>query len=242
MPSGAPPNETRRAPAASLNSTKSTASTRWGLTPWWAWRCMPGKFGVEQSLSFSASHFLIHNFCLAFSDSQFLIHKGALANRRIQRASALRADWLQAVAALGTETEARLHVRPALRAGPETGFAQNEVQDDSQRVRNEDRYQRPQKPAHAPPAGVTVYISDEQNKHRQHAAGEKYEAFSGPEGRGLRIAGHHRGEKNLHSGKGQEGDEIGNRGNDADLVRESSTGFVSHLHRCVSFSQSDRKS
>jgi hypothetical protein len=147
-----------------------------------------------------------------------------------------RAAGLQAVTALGTESEACLDVRSALRTRTETRLAQNEVEDDAQRVRNEDGHQRPQDGAHTAPAGVPIHIPYEQNPHDGHSTCQECDANPAPEWRGLGVVGHHHDHKNLHPDESQDSDEIGNRGNDADLVRESGRSFIPYLHRTFSFS------
>src|ERR1019366_1287577 len=92
--------------------------------------------------------------------------KGSAAVRaelvaRVYAALAVRAGRLQAVAAAGTETEARLDLGIALRTGGCARLAQNEIEDDPQPVGDKDCNERPPQAAHPPPPSVPVYVTNQ---------------------------------------------------------------------------------
>jgi hypothetical protein len=73
------------------------------------------------------------------------------------------ANRLQAGAAPGTETEARLDLGMALRTPGSAGLAQDEIKDDPKPVGDKDCDERPQQAAHPAPPSVLVYVADQHN-------------------------------------------------------------------------------
>jgi hypothetical protein len=60
-----------------------------------------------------------------------------------------------------------------LRTGQDSRFAQDEIQDDAQRVGNEDCEQRPEKWAHAAASGIAVDVADEQDGTGEHSSADE---------------------------------------------------------------------
>src|SRR5260370_5299966 len=75
-----------------------------------------------------------------------------------------RARWLQQSAAARTEWEFCLFDMRAAGARLRQRVAENEVQDHPNRIRNEDRQQRPHYVPHLPPLRVAVDVSDQRNQ------------------------------------------------------------------------------
>src|SRR5215471_6058271 len=84
----------------------------------------------------------------------------AIHPSRVNGLTAFRARWLQQSTAVRTEWKSCLFDMPAAGARLRQRVAENEVQDHPNRIRNEDRQQRPHYVPHLPPLRVAVDVSD----------------------------------------------------------------------------------
>src|SRR2546430_5118965 len=78
----------------------------------------------------------------------------AILPSRVNGLTAFRARWLQQSTAVRTEWKSCLFDMPAAGARLRQRVAENEVQDHPNRIRNEDRQQRPHYVPHLPPLRV----------------------------------------------------------------------------------------
>src|SRR5712691_5705416 len=99
---------------------------------------------------------------------QFYSAVGAVAPTRLDRAVALRAGERQPGATMRTERERSSGRFSARRARPGQRVAQQEVQDDSDGVRNEDCQQRPHDVAHVATLGIAIDEANQRNPHEQN--------------------------------------------------------------------------
>src|SRR6266705_1285894 len=107
---------------------------------------------------------------------QFYSAVGAVAPTRLDRAVALRAGERQPGATMRTESELPGGRFSARRARPGQRVAQQEVEDDSDGVRNEDCQQRPHDVAHVAALGIAIDEADERNPHQEkerHSEGKQ---------------------------------------------------------------------
>src|SRR5215467_11929408 len=85
----------------------------------------------------------------------------AIRPSRVNGLTAFRARWLQQSAAVRTEWEFCLFDTPAAGTRLRQRVAENEVQDHPNRIRNEDRQQRPHYVPHLPPLRIAANVSDQ---------------------------------------------------------------------------------
>jgi hypothetical protein len=76
----------------------------------------------------------------------------------------------QASAATGTKAETRLNLGIALRTVGGARLAQNEIEDDAQRIWDNNCNKRPKPAAHPAPTGIAVYVSNQQDVAADHGS------------------------------------------------------------------------
>ena len=109
----------------------------------------------------------------------------AVAPARLDRLMALRAGGPHRRPAGRAVRVALLRRRPAGGAGHRDRVAQDEVQDDADRVRDEDREQRPEHGVHSAPPRVPAHVADEEHV----GADERHADEGGEEERHLTRSG-----------------------------------------------------
>ena len=88
----------------------------------------------------------------------------------------------QVGAAAGAEAESTLHGVPALGAMHGQGTAQQEEQNNPERVGNEDRQQSPAQTIHTAAACIMIDVSDQQNVTAENDSREEATKNAAPQG------------------------------------------------------------
>ena len=93
----------------------------------------------------------------------------------VHTALAVRTDGIQGAPASRTKPKPGFDDRAAMRTLQDTRFPQNEIQNNAERVGDQDCEQRPSKTVHAAAAGIDVDVADEQDVTRERTSCDEYE-------------------------------------------------------------------